>query len=337
MEINAIVLAGGKGTRMKSDNPKCAHIIIDKPMVEYVIDTLRELKIKNIVTVVGYKKEVIMDIIKGKTKFAIQKEQLGTAHAVMQTRELLEGKDGITIIAVGDVPFIRRETFYSLIINHMQEQADLTVLTVEHPEPSGYGRILRAKNGDVLKIIEDRDCTKEQTAIREINASIYAVDNKLLFKYLNDIKNNNAQKEYYLTDLVEVFLKNKHKVSGYKANNYKEISGISNQVQLFEMERSYQENIFEKHLFNGVTLHNPQTIVIGKDVVIEPGAIILPNTQIVGKSKIKKNTTIGPNSIIQDSTIGEKSKIYYSVIKNSNIKSKTEIGPFKYIENDIEN
>ena len=330
MEINAIVLAGGKGTRMKSDNPKCAHIIIDKPMVEYVIDTLRELKIKNIVTVVGYGKEVVMKLVEGKTKFAIQEEQLGTAHAVAQTQSLLEGKDGITIIAIGDVPFIRRETLYSLLINHMQEQADLTVLTVEHPEPSGYGRILRNKNGDLIKIIEDRDCSKEQTAIREINSSIYAVDNLLLFKHLKDIKNNNVQKEYYLTDLVEIFLKNNYRVNGYKTNNYKEISGINNKIQLMEMESEYQERILENHLLNGVTLHNPKTLQIGKDAILEQGATIMQNTQILGVSKIGKNAVIGPNTIINNSIIGANSNIYCSVVKNSKMKDRTKIGPFKY-------
>lgn len=333
MEINAVVLAGGKGTRMKSEIPKCAHIIIDKPMVEYVIDSLRELKIKNIVTIVGYGKEEIIKLVDGKTKFAVQEEQLGTAHAVMQAESILNGKEGITIIAIGDVPFIKRSTFYSLLISHMQEQADLTVMTVDHPEPSGYGRILRNKNGDVIRIIEDRDCTKEQTAIREINSSIYAVDNELLFKYLKLVNNNNAQNEYYLTDLVELFIKNKHKVNGFKTGNYKEISGINNKVQLLNMEQAYQDTILEEHLLNGVTLHNPQTLSIGKDVVIEDGVTIMPNTIITGVTKIKRNSIIGPNTVINNSTIGPNSNIFYSVIKESKLKSKTEVGPFKNIVN----
>ena len=333
MDINAIVLAGGKGTRMKNETPKCANLIIDKPMVEYVIDSLKELKIKNIVTIVGYGKEVIMNLVEGKTKFAIQEEQLGTAHAVMQARELLEGIDGITIIAIGDVPFIKRETFYALLISHMQEQAQLSVLTVDHPEPSGYGRILRNENGDVVKIIEDRDCTKEQTAIREINASIYAVDNELLFKYLNEVSNNNAQKEYYLTDLVEIFINHNHKVNGYKTSNYREVSGINNQEQLMNMEEDYQKVIIEDHLFKGVSFHNPTTITIGKDVTIESGVVIYPNTQITGNSKIGKNSIIGPNSYIHNSTIGAEAKVFYSVVKNAKVRAKKEIGPFEELSN----
>jgi bifunctional UDP-N-acetylglucosamine pyrophosphorylase/glucosamine-1-phosphate N-acetyltransferase len=160
MEMSAVILAAGKGTRMKSELPKCAHQIIDKPMVEYVVDSLKELKVQNIIAVVGYGKETIMNLLKDKVQYVIQEEQLGTAHAVKQARPLLEGKEGITIIAIGDMPFIKKETFYSLVLNHMQERADVTVLTVDHPQPYGYGRILRDDNGQVLRIIEERDCTK---------------------------------------------------------------------------------------------------------------------------------------------------------------------------------
>lgn len=333
MEIYAIVLAAGKGTRMKSEQPKCAHKIIDKPMVEYVVDTLKELKIKNIITVVGYGKEQIMKLLDGKTQFVIQEEQLGTAHAVKQCKPMLEGKEGITIIAIGDMPFIKRETFYALLINHMQEQADLTVLTVEHPQPYGYGRILRDSNGNVIKIIEERDCNKEQSAIREINSSVYAIDNELLFDALDEVKNNNVQNEYYLTDLITIFNKKGYKVNGYKTNNYKEITGINDKMQLSEMEAEYQKHIFEKHLLNGVTIHRPETVVIGKDAKIMSGASILPNSHVLGNSVINKNAIIGPNSLVENSIIGEDAVIEFSVVRNSNIEEKKYIGPYNIIEN----
>ena len=249
MEISAIVLAAGKGTRMKTDHPKCAHNVIDKPMVEYVVDALNELKVKNIVAIVGYGKETIMNLLKDRVLYAVQEEQLGTAHAVIQARPLLEGKKGITIIAIGDMPFIRKETFYSLILNHIQERAHLTVLTVDHPQPYGYGRIYRGESGQLLSIIEERDCTKEQTAITEINSSVYAVDNEILFSCLEKISNNNSQKEYYLTDIVDICRANNYKVNAYKNNDYKELGGINNKVQLMEMEEEYQKLIIKKHLY----------------------------------------------------------------------------------------
>lgn len=332
MEISAIVLAAGKGTRMRSELPKCAHMIIDKPMVEYVIDALKEVKIKNIVTVVGYGRDIIQKLLKDKCQFAIQDEQLGTAHAVKQARSILEGKEGITIIAIGDMPFIRKETFYSLIINHMQECAKLTVLTVEHPQPYGYGRIIRDDNGNVLKIVEEKDCTKDETAIREINSSVYAVDNELLFDALDEIANDNSQKEYYLTDLVKVFNKKGYKVNGYKTNDYNELSGINNKLQLSDMEIEYQKKIIERHLLNGVSIHNPPTVVIGKDVVINQGVTIMPNTYVTGKSVIGKNTILGPGSDIRNSIIGENVRITYSIIENSEIKNNEVIGPYKVIK-----
>lgn len=333
MEISAIILAAGKGTRMKSELPKCAHIIIDKPMVEYVVDSLREVKIQNVITIIGYGKEKIKELLQNKNvKFAVQEEQLGTAHAVMQAQPLLEDKDGITIIAIGDMPFIKRETFYALIINHIQECADLTVLTVEHPQPHGYGRIIRDDNGQVLAIVEERDCTKEQASIREINSSVYAVDNQKLFKYINKIKRENDQNEYYLTDLVKVFNENGLKVSGYKTSNFYELSGINNKLQLAEMEQEYQKKIIETHLLNGVTIHNPQTVSIGKDVKIAPGVEIHSNTLILGKTVLEEDVIVGPCSQIRDCIVKRGATISNSIVNNSIIEENSVVGPFQKIE-----
>lgn len=337
MELSAIILAAGKGTRMKSELPKCAHTIIDKPMVEYVVDTLKELKIKKIVTVVGYNKEVLMECLKDSVEYAIQDEQLGTAHAVMQARKNIEGMDGITIIAIGDMPFIRRETLYSLIINHMQEGAKLTVLSVDHPEPYGYGRVLRDNNNQVVGIVEERDCTKEQSMIREINASVYAVETELLFSALDEIDNNNSQREYYLTDLVKVFNNKGYKVSGYKANDYQELSGINTQNQLADMEEEYQQKIIDKHLYNGVSIHNRSTVVIGKNVKIEAGASIMSNVVITGKSEVEKNATIGPMSIIRDSVVKRGANVAYSLVENSIIEENQVVKPFSHIKDNNNN
>jgi bifunctional UDP-N-acetylglucosamine pyrophosphorylase/glucosamine-1-phosphate N-acetyltransferase len=214
----------------------------------------------------------------------------------------------------------------------MQEQADLTVLTVEHPQPYGYGRILRDENGNVIRIIEERDCTKEQSAIREINSSVYAVNNELLFDALDEIKNTNVQNEYYLTDLVNVFNKRGYKVNGYKSNDYNEISGINDKLQLVVMEREFQNKIIEKHLLNGVTIHRPETVVIGKDVKIYPGATILPNTHVLGNSVIEKNSTIGPNSLIENSTVGEEAIVEFAIVKNKVLKEQEHIKPFTILD-----
>ena len=332
MDISAIILAAGKGTRMKSELPKCANLIIDKPKVEYVVDALKELRVKKIVTVVGYGKEHIIECLGDKVEYAIQEQQLGTAHAVMQAKNLINGLKGITIIAIGDMPFIKKETFYSMLISHLQERAQLTVLTVDHPQPYGYGRIVRDSNNQVVEIVEEKDCTKEQTTIREINSSVYAVDTELLFDCLNEIKNNNSQKEFYLTDLVKVFKKKNYNVCGYKTNDYKELSGINTKVQLAEMEEQFQAQIIEKHLYNGVTIHNKNTVVIGKNVKICSGVTILPNTIITGNTEIFEGAVIGPNSVINDSVIMKDAIIKNSIVENSIIEENNLIGPFVEIK-----
>lgn len=333
MEINAVILAAGKGTRMKAEMPKCAHIIIDKPMVKYVVDALKELKIKNIVTIIGYGKEKMEEILDGEVAFAVQNEQLGTAHAVKQAVPFLVGKDGITIIAIGDMPFIRRETFYSLIISHIQEGADMTVLTVDHPNPYGYGRIVRDEQGLITEIVEERDCNREQISIREINSAVYAIDTELLLKHIDEIQPNNNQNEYYLTDLVKIFNQHGLKVSGFKIGDHNELSGINNKLQLMEMEEEYQRKIIEKHLLDGVTIHKPKTIVIGKDVKIESGVEILPNTYLTGKTTIAKNSILGPNTRIHNCDIGEEVIIEHSIVENSIIKNGDHVGPFMTIKN----
>lgn len=334
--IRAVVLAAGKGTRMNSDDPKCAHYIIDKTMIEYVLDSLNEAKIDDIITVVGYRREVIEEIIKGRSKFAYQEEQLGTAHAVLMTEEYLKDEDGLTLIAIGDMPFVSQTTYSSLIAAHIQENADLSVLTTDHPQPYGYGRIIRGANEEVLEIVEEKDCTKLQRAIQEINASVYLVDNKKLFESIREIKSINHQNEYYLTDIVKVFKRKNYKVIAYKASNYLEISGVNDKLQLMEMEKRLREKIIKKHLANGVTIHNPESVTIGVDVKVASGAIIRENTIVVSKSVIGKNCKLGPFTEIKNSVIGEGATIKFSYVKDSQIESNAKIGPFVYIDNNIQ-
>ncbi|MCK9536618.1 MAG: NTP transferase domain-containing protein [Bacilli bacterium] len=335
MNVNAIILAAGKGTRMNSDAPKCAHIIIDKPMVEYVYDSVSGAGIKDIITIVGYKKEVIERILAGKCKFAVQEQQLGTAHAVLMAEKYLKDKEGLTLIAIGDMPFISKDTYAGLIGNHMQNKADLTVLTTEHPEPYGYGRIIRNDNDEIVEIVEEKDCDKYQRRISEINASVYVVDNKKLFLSLHLIKRKNYQNEYYLTDIVKYFNQQGHKTNGYKISDFHQISGVNDQIQLVEMEEILRQKIIRKHLMNGVAIHSPHTVIIGQDVKIENGSIIYPGSIIVKKTLIGKNTEIGPYSIIDNAVIKEGTQACCSYIKDSTIVEGSKIGPYAKIVTNI--
>lgn len=328
MQVNAIILAAGKGTRMNSDLPKCAQLIIDKPMIEYVVEALADVNPTEIVTVVGYKREVIEKILNQRTKFAIQEDQLGTAHAVMMTKPFLEKKEGSTIIAIGDMPFISKQTYYNLLNSHLQENNDITILTTSHPNPFGYGRIVRDECGNVLEIVEEKDCSEEQRQITEINSSVYVVDNKRLFSSLNDISNNNKQKEYYLTDIVKIFKNKKYKIGSYKIDNYHEISGVNDKYQLMEMETTLQDAIIKKHLLSGITIDKPSSVVIGASVVLSPGVIIRPGSIVVGNTIVGNNSTIGPNSEVVNSRIGQNVVIKHSIIEDSNIGDNQVVGPF---------
>lgn len=332
MNINAIVLAAGKGTRMKSNEPKCAHIIIDRPMVQYVIDALKEINVDNIIVVIGFGREKMKQILNSGVKFAIQDDQLGTAHAVKQAKPYLKDKEGITLITIGDMPFIKKETLESLIVNHIQKKADLTVLSVEHPQPYGYGRIIRDENNRVIEIVEDRDCTRDQAAIREINSAVYAINNFLLFKHIDEIKPSNNQNEFYLTDLIKIFNEHKYNVQGYKINDYNELSGINNKLELMKMEEEYQRKIIEKHLLDGVTIHKPRTVTIGKNVVLSPDVTIMPNTQITGKTKVDSHAILGPNTTIHNCVVNKNATVKHSIIENIIVEENQIIGPFANIK-----
>lgn len=334
MEIKAVILAAGKGTRMNSEEPKCAHYIIDKSMVEYVVDSLNGAKVKDIITVVGYKKEVLEEILKNKTQFAYQEEQLGTAHAVWMAEEHLQNFNGLTLITTGDMPFISKNTYSNMIAKHIMENADLTLLSTDHPNPYGYGRIVRDANDEVVEIVEEKDCTKSQRSIKEINASIYLIDNQKLLASIHEIRSDNSQNEYYLTDIVKIFKKKNYKVYGYKTNDFNEVSGVNDKNQLSEMEEMLRKKIIKQHLANGVTIHNQQTVTIGVDVKIASGATINENSIIVNNSVIGKNSIIGPFTKIDNSKVGEGAIIKGSFIENSSIQSNAIIGPFAYISDD---
>lgn len=330
----AIILAAGKGTRMKSKLYKVLHPVCGKPMVQHVVDQVSKLNINEIVTIIGHGAEKVKEQLGNKSKYALQEEQLGTAHAVMQAKEILAGKEGVTIVVCGDTPLIKAETMEALFQHHEETNAKATILTAKAEDPTGYGRIIRNSEGFVEKIVEHKDATEEERTVKEINTGTYCFDNIALFEALQYVSNDNVQGEYYLPDVIEILKKQGKKVSAYQSEEFEETVGVNDRVALAEAERIMRKRINEFHMRNGVTIIDPLNTYIGPDVEIGQDTTIYPGSVISGKTVIGTDCQIGPNSEIKDCQVGMNTVIRQSVAHSSMIGSSVNIGPFAHIRPD---
>ncbi|MCA0993681.1 bifunctional UDP-N-acetylglucosamine diphosphorylase/glucosamine-1-phosphate N-acetyltransferase GlmU [Pseudalkalibacillus hwajinpoensis] len=327
----AVVLAAGQGTRMKSKLYKVLHPVCGKPMVEHVVGQLEELKLENIVTVVGHGAEKVRDQLGSRVNYVLQEEQLGTAHAVMQTQETLANNEGVTLVVCGDTPLITKETMDALLTYHEEKGAKATILTADADNPFGYGRIIRDENGRVQRIVEQKDATDDEQQVTEINTGTYCFDNKTLFETLQLVKNENAQGEYYLPDVVEILQKQGEVVAAYQTADFDETMGVNDRVALSKAEVAMKKRINEKHMRNGVTLIDPDATYISPDAVIGQDTVIYPGTTIVGSTTIGEEAKVGPNTEIKDSQVGDMTVVKQSVIHDSKVGNAVNIGPFAHI------
>ena len=327
----AIVLAAGQGTRMKSNLYKVLHPVCGKPMVAHVIDNIIKLEAKRIVTIVGHGAEQVEQTLGGKSEYVLQEEQLGTAHAVGQAERALGNLEGTTIVVCGDTPLIRSETMDALIAHHNESGAKATILTAHADDPTGYGRIVRGEVGQVLRNVEQKDATEEEQLLTEINTGTYCFDNKSLFETLKKVTNDNAQGEYYLPDVIGILQAEGARVSAYVTNDFSETLGVNDRVVLSQAERVMRNRLAEVHMRNGVTIISPENTYISADAEIGRDTILQPGTMIEGATVIGEGCTIGPNSQIVNSVIGNETTIHSSVIEESNIGSNTAVGPFAHI------
>lgn len=326
----ALILAAGQGKRIKSDLPKVLHKVCGKEMVNHVIDNMRKSGIDDVNVIIGKGAELVKENTKDKNvSYSVQAEQLGTGHAVICAKEFLEGKDGLVAIFAGDAPLTTVETVEKLVEEHVSKNNSATLLSAYVEDPTGYGRIIR--DGDeVLKIVEHKDCNEEELKVNEMNAAMYIFDIKELLSSLDELSNDNAQGEYYLTDVIGI-LKSKGKRIGAVVTEYEETIGVNSRVQLAEAEEILRNRINTMHLENGVTLIDPKTTYIGIDVEIGRDTIIYPNNIIEGNTKISDNCVILQNCRIKDSTISSGVEIQSSVVLESEIGENTTVGPFAYI------
>ncbi|KGR87944.1 bifunctional UDP-N-acetylglucosamine diphosphorylase/glucosamine-1-phosphate N-acetyltransferase GlmU [Lysinibacillus odysseyi] len=329
--IFAIVLAAGQGTRMKSKLYKVLHPVCGKPMVQHVVDHIETLDVKRIVTVVGHGAEMVKEQLGEQSEYVLQAEQLGTAHAVQQAEPVLGSLEGTTLVVCGDTPLIRPETMKALFDYHTSQNAKATILTAVAEDPTGYGRILRDAEGSVAQIVEQKDATEEQRKVTEINTGTYCFDNKALFEALKLVKNDNAQGEYYLPDVIEILQKQGDLVAAYVTESFEETLGVNDRFALSQAEEIMRARINERHMRNGVTIINPSTTHISADAVIGSDTVIQPGCIIEGKSIIGEDCIIGPNSHIVDSEIGDSTTIHSSVVLQSKVGNETAVGPFAHL------
>jgi len=332
MKRYAIVLAAGKGTRMKTEMPKCAYPLLKKPMIAYIVENLKmSSMIDEIIVVVGHKKEVLKEILNNSVLYANQDQQLGTGHAVMVTESLVDDLDGDVMILPGDMPLVDKCLIEKAFNEHTARRFDLTVVTTKVEDPHGYGRILRDEQGYLDEIIEEREASSSQKLIDEINTGLYIVKTKTLFDSLKKVTNNNLKKEYYLTDIIKIAKNDNHVIGTYTLKESYKTMGVNDLYMLSIAEQILQTNINKQHMKNGVAMINPETITIGHNVTIEENVVIHPNTYITGNSVIKKGAQIGPNTEIHESYIGERVVCKHSLVYNSTIHEDTTVGPFAHL------
>ncbi|KJS00200.1 MAG: bifunctional N-acetylglucosamine-1-phosphate uridyltransferase/glucosamine-1-phosphate acetyltransferase [Peptococcaceae bacterium BRH_c4a] len=330
MNLATVILAAGKGTRMKSELPKVLHKICGVAMIRHVLKAARGAGSDRIVVVAGYGGELVAKAIEGQGEVVFQHEQLGTAHALMQAASLQDHRGDILVLC-GDTPLVTPETLKRLISAHQQSNASATVLTAVLDNPAGYGRVIRNDGGTVVKIVEHGDASPEELAVREINTGIYCFKSRGLFADLARLKPDNAQGEYYLPDLIGCYAGEGEVVSAVSADDPAEIMGVNDRCQLAMAHASMGARINNSLMVSGVTMIDPRTVFIDAGATIGRDTVVYPNTIIQGSSAIGEGCVIGPFTQIISASVGDNVTIRQSLIEGSEIGSNSVIGPYSYI------
>lgn len=332
-DLGVILLAAGLGKRMKSRLPKVLHCLGGKPLLSYPLKTAKSLKPKQIAIVVGHgAEEVKRSCADNGINWVFQQRQLGTGHAVGCTRDIFGDFSGDLLILSGDVPFISQKILLRLLSQHREQETVLTFLTASLDEPAGYGRVLRDAQAGLHGIVEERDVSAEQRAIREINAGIYAASPRFLFPALEGLGNQNQQREYYLPDVVGIALKNRQRVGTVQAEDPLEILGVNTREELAIMEKMLQERINRKWMEAGVTMKDPETTYIEEEVVIGKDTSIGPNTHLLGKTVVGRHCTIDGSAYLTNARLGNEVHLQFSVVlSDCEVEDGAEVGPFTHL------
>lgn len=326
MKVDVVILAAGKGTRMYSDTPKVLHSIGGKAMAQHVVDTAKSLGDVALHVIIGHGAEQVRETLTGVDRFIEQTEQLGTGHAVSQALPSLR-EGATTLILYGDVPLIKAETLSRLIekVSH----SSMAMLTVNMDDPDGYGRIIRDANKQVVAIVEQKDASDKQLQITEINTGIMCVKQQQLAEWLPQLSNDNAQQEYYLTDIIAMAVNQAVEVRTEEPTTAFEVEGVNNKLQLATLERAYQQIKTEELLLAGVSMADPSRVDIRGELVTGKDVFIDINAVFSGEVKLGDNVSIGPNCVIHDATIESGTQIFsHTLIESASVAPNCQVGPF---------
>ncbi len=328
MKVTAVLLAAGQGTRMKSSMPKVLHLLCGKPMVWHVMEALRSATTDKPVVVVGHGAEAVKKYLGDSAECVLQEPQLGTGHAAMQAESLLKGKTDLVIVTYADMPLLRGETFTRLVETQRLNPGPFSLVTVIAEDPRGFGRIVRNADETVSAIVEEYVATPEQQKIKELNVGAYCFNAGWLWDALHRIPKNEKKGEYYLTDVVELAVKENLPVQAVVHDDFIETIGINTRVHLSEAEAAMRMRINREHMLNGVSMMDPASTYIDAGVRIGKDTIIMPNTYLHGETEIGEGNVIGPNTIIHDSKIGNRCKVLASVLEGAVVEDDVDMGPF---------
>lgn len=330
MSVNAVILAAGQGTRMKSNLPKVLHPIGGKPLVMHAVDTAAGACENTPVLVIGHGAGAVREAVGDHARYVVQEQQLGTGHAVMQARDLLSGQGGYVIVTYGDMPLLRPETLETLIAMQRENDGPISMLTHITDTPRGFGRIVRDTVGNVIAIVEQHEATPGQLAIREVNVGVYCYNADFLWSSLDQITVS-PKGEYYLTDLVEIAVKAGQGVNALVVEDADEVIGINNRVHLADAEAALRRRINTGLMMNGVTMLDPATTYIESGVTVGQDTVIYPNTILRGNTTIGASCEIGPNTVIVDSTVGDSCRVTSSMVEQAIMEAHCNIGPYGHL------
>ena len=335
--VAVIIMAAGKGKRMRSDMVKVLHPLLGKSMLSFTVEVVLEhLQPEKVVVIIGHQARTVRDAFPDRRlTFVEQKEQLGTGHAVSMTEPVLGGFTGTILILSGDTPLINAQTLAEMVQYHQDHRAALTLLTAHQEDPTGYGRVVRSASGKVHKVVEEQDASKREKKITEVNTGIYCVEAPFLYQALGTLRSDNAQGEYYLPDIIQGALRKKKKVESFPAVDPVEAMGINTRAELAMAEQRMAEQVRGQWMLAGVTIHDPSSVYIEPSVHIGKDTVIHPNCYLRGKTIIGEGCLIGPQVEIVDSQIGSRVEVRFcSLITESRIADDVIIGPFSHLRPD---